>query len=99
MSGGALFWFIMGMLFILVAAGARAWAEALRLKMTWWKWVLALLWYVQLNITVAAPMTFIGEDEAAAGGKLFLFMLVTTIILGVILWRLLILGRAAKTAK
>ena len=99
MFSGALFWFIMGMLFILVAVGAKTWADALRLKMTWWKWLLALLWYVQLNLTVAAPMTFIGENEAAAGGKLFLFMIVATIIFGVVLWRLLVLGREAKAAR
>lgn len=93
MFSGGVFWFIMGMLFILVAVGAKAWAESLRLNMTWWKWVCALVWYALLNFTVAGPMTFIGENEAGAGGKLFLFSLVGTIILGVALWRILVSGR------
>lgn len=93
MFSGGIFWFIMGMLFILVAAGAKTWAEALRLKMSWWKWSCALLWYGLLAFTVAGPMTFLGENEAAAGGRLFLFSLVLTIITGVALWRILASGR------
>jgi len=93
MFSGGIFWFTMGMLFILVAVGAKTWADALRLKMTWWKWLCALLWYGLLAFTVAGPMTFVGENEAGAGGKLFLFSLVLTIILGVALWRVLVMGR------
>lgn len=96
MFSGGIFWFIMGMIFILVAVGARAWAEALRLKMTWWKWLFALIWYAILNFTVAGPMTFLGENEGEAAGKLFLFSLVGTIILAVALWRILLIGREKK---
>lgn len=93
MFSGGIFWFVMGMLFVLVAAGAKVWAESLELNMTWWKWLCAIVWYALLNFTVAGPMTFIGENEAGAGGKLFLFSLVATIILGVALWRILLSGR------
>lgn len=89
MFSGALFWFVMGILFVLVAIGARVWAEDLKLKMTWWKWLLVALWYGLLNFTIAVPFTFWGENEGRAGRTSLLFMGVITIILGVGLFSLL----------
>lgn len=95
MLGGAFAWFLMGALAVLVVAGARAWAEDLRLRMTWWKWTITAIWYALLNLTVAVPMTFVGEGETGAAVRLFLFLAVITIILGVGLARLLLAGRKA----
>ncbi len=96
MFGGAGLWFFLGMVFILVAAGARHWANDLGLRMTWWKWLLAAAWYALLNLTVAAPMTLVGENEAGAGGRLLAAMAVLTVILGVGLWRVLAAGAEAE---
>jgi heme/copper-type cytochrome/quinol oxidase subunit 2 len=78
-----LFWFVLGLLFVLIAAGAKMWAEDLKLKMTWWKWALVALWYGMLNFTLAVPFTFIGENESGAAVYLLLFLGVVTLILGV----------------
>ncbi len=91
-----LLWLLLGMLLGLVAAGARVWARDLGLVMTWWKWLLAALWYGGLLLTVAAPMTLAGEQEAGAGLRLLLVMGVILIILGAGLWRLLTTGRRAE---
>jgi hypothetical protein len=89
MNDVPVFWFIMGLLFVLVAAGAKTWAEELKLKMNWWKWVLVALWYGLLNLTIAVPFTFWGENEGRAGRASLLFLGIITIILGVGLGALL----------
>ena len=98
MFSGALFWFLMGMLTILVAAGAVVWAKDLGLKMTWWKWLLAVLWYAFLNFSVALPMTFLGENEAGAAMRTFLPLIVISLILGVGLWRILVSGQQVEAS-
>jgi hypothetical protein len=97
MLGSELMWFVLGMLFVLVAVGAVAWARDLGLKMVWWKWVLALGWYGLMNFTVAVPMTMWGENEPGAALRLFLLLAVVTVILGVGLWRVLWSGRKTST--
>ena len=57
------------------------------------KWLLAILWYALLNISVAVPMTFVGENESGAAVRTFLPLRVITIITGVGLWRVLAAGR------
>lgn len=99
MFSGSIFWFVMGMLMILVAAGAAVWAKELGLKMTWWKWVLAALWYGLLIFSVAVPMTFVGENEAGAALRIFIPSIVITIIAGVGLWRVLAAGRQQKATE
>ena len=93
MFSGDLFWFVMGMLMILVAVGAVTWAKELGLKMTWWKWLLAALWYGLFNVSLAAPMTVLGENEPNAALRIFIPMIVVSIVLGVGLWRLLAADR------
>ena len=98
MFSGGFFWFGMGIVFVLVALGARAWAEDLRLAMSWWKWLFAFAWYALLNFSVALGFTLIGEDETGAGLKLLAFLGVITLILGVGLARLLWSGRTKPAA-
>jgi hypothetical protein len=90
------FAFIFGALTGLVVAGARAWTISLGLKMTWWKWLLAAVWYALLVVFVFMDFTIIGEGEPAAGLKMLLFQGVIMIILSVGLGRLLWSGRAKK---
>jgi hypothetical protein len=93
------FWFVMGMLMVLVGVGAAAWVKDLGLKMTWWKWLLAILWYALLNLSVAVPMTFVGENEPGAAVRTFLPLVVITIITGVGLWRVLAAGRQMSVSE
>jgi len=88
-----LFAFIIGLVSGLVVSGAAAWAKDLGLKMKWWKWLLAVLWYILLNFSVLLAFTMIGEGEPGAGLKLLLFLGLITFILGVGLVRLLWAGR------
>lgn len=93
MIGGPLFWFVFGLLFVLVAAGARVWAGDRGMRMTWWRWLLAYAWYGAVLLSIAAPMTLIGENETGAGLRLGLVLAVICVILGVGLWRVLTSGR------
>ncbi len=92
-----LFVFIAGAVTGLVAAGAIAWAKDLGLKMTWWKWLLAALWYILLNFFIFLDFTMIGEGESGAGLKLLFFQGVLMIILFVGLVRLLWSGREKRS--
>ena len=71
------------------------WFAELGYKMNWWKWLLAAIWYLLLNATVAAPFTLLAENEAKGAWGTLGIMGVLTIILGVGLWRLLASGKKA----
>ena len=86
---GAPFWFAMGAITVLVVAGARLWARDLGLKMRWWKWLLAAVWYCLLSIGIAAGFTLRGEKEPRAGYTIGGLSVIIMIILGVGLWVLL----------
>jgi hypothetical protein len=45
----------MGLIYTLTALSAPIWAEDLGLQMSWWKWILAALWYVLLNFSFEIP--------------------------------------------
>ncbi|KPK30838.1 MAG: hypothetical protein AMK69_02235 [Nitrospira bacterium SG8_3] len=84
-----LFWILMGLIYALMLASAPAWARDLGLQMTWWKWLLAALWYGLLSLGIAASFTLMGEKEPRAGQYVLGLTLVIMIILGVGLWSLL----------
>ena len=88
LSGGP-FWFLMGVVFVLVAAAFRAFAIDRGWVLTWWKGLLAVIWYAILTLSFFAWGTLVGEGEPEAGFKLFLIGLFTTIVLGFGLVRLL----------
>ncbi len=81
--------FIIGALLGLVITGAVAWVKDMGLRMTWWKWLLASVWYLMLLFFVLAAFTFIGEGEKGAGFKLLGALTVVMSILGVGIYRLL----------
>jgi hypothetical protein len=84
-----LFWFIMGIVAVLVGAGFKAFAEDQGWKLNWWKWLLSIVWYAIFSGSFLSWGTLIGENEAGAGWKMGLFGLFISLILGVGLWRLL----------
>ena len=84
-----LFWIAMGLIYALAIAGARVWAQDLGLQMTWWKWLLAALWYLMLSVGLAGGFTLMGEKEPRAGYYFLGLVLIGMIILGIGLWFLL----------
>ncbi len=84
-----LFWIIMGILYTIIAISSTYWAKDIGLKMPWWKWLLSALWFIILNVTIAAGTTLIGENESRAGLYFMGVFGTLTIILGVGLWQLI----------
>lgn len=79
----------MGVLYTIFAISVKYWAKDLKIKMNWWKWLLSILWFLLLNISVAGSFTLIGENETRAG---IFFLSVSSIILlllGLGFWRLI----------
>ena len=67
-------------------------------KMSWWKWILAVLWFILIIFTAAMVGTFIGEGEPQAvlpGGGFFLVIIA---ISGAVLFKLLFPKRKLVTA-
>ena len=83
------FWFVMGMIAILVAMGFKAFAEDRGWTLNWWKWLLAAVWYLIFSLSWFTWGTLIGEMEGSAGFKMWLVGMGVSIVLGVGLWRLL----------
>ncbi|WP_420644354.1 hypothetical protein [Candidatus Leptofilum sp.] len=86
---GNVFWFLMGMLAILVGVGFKAFADDRGWQLNWWKWLLVIVWYLIFNMSFLAWGTLIGEFEPGAGWKMGVLGLFISLILGVGLWRLL----------
>lgn len=86
---GKIFWLLNGILFILIAVGFKAFADERNWKLTWWKGALATIWYIFFSMAFYALGTLIGENEASAGYRMFAFLFVVALVLGVGLWRLL----------
>lgn len=84
------FWFLMGIVAVLVGAGFKAFAEDKGWELNWWKWLLSIIWYAIFSLSLMAWGTLIGENEASAGWKIGLVGLFIALVLGVGLWRLLV---------
>ena len=93
MLNGSVFWFLMGVVFVVVAAGFKVLADERGWVITWWKALLATAWYGILCSSFYAWGTLIGENEAEAGLKLFALGMFACVVLGAGLWRILTLGR------
>lgn len=83
------YWIVMGLLYALMVAGAPVWAEELGLQMNWWKWILAVFWYMFLSFSLAGGATLLGEKEPQAWYRFFGFHLIIAAILGIIIWIIL----------
>jgi hypothetical protein len=88
-----IFAFITGLLSGGVVVGAITWSKALGLKLNWWKWLMAGVWYLLLLVLVFAAFTLIGEGESLAGLKILGIASVVMVILGAGLSRVLLSGR------
>jgi hypothetical protein len=83
------FWFLMGIIFILVAARFKSFARERGWVITWWKAPLVSIWYALFCLSFYALGTLIGENEDSAGYKIFLIGMFICLVSGVGLWRLL----------
>lgn len=90
-----IFWFLMGILFVLVAAGFRAFARDRGWRVSWWQAALGILWYCLFILTFYAWGTLIGENEAVAGFRILLLGLFICLVTGIILWKLMAAKRRA----
>ena len=85
-----IFWFIMGIVFILVAMGFRTYAKDQGWILSWWKAVLAIIWYCIFMLSFYAWGTLTGENEGDAGLKIFILGMFICFVLGVGLLRLIV---------
>jgi len=90
-----LFWFIEGTLAVLFILGFKTWMEDRKIPMFWWKWILLGLWVLLVGFTIAFVGTSLGENEIVAATKGGIIFSVISIIAGVGLWRLLLIGRTS----
>lgn len=90
--GSDFFWLLMGVILVVVAMAFKAFAEDQGWRLTWWKWILVVLWYGLFSMSFFTYGTLAGENEGSAGLRLMLLMLFISLILGVGLWRLLSSG-------
>jgi hypothetical protein len=91
-----LFWFIEGILFCMAIIGFKIWMEDREIPMPFWKWVVLGIWVFLFGFTIAFIGTNLGEKEpqaALVGGIVFGLL---TIIAGVGLWRLILIGKNTK---
>ncbi|MCB9137576.1 MAG: hypothetical protein H6642_04415 [Caldilineaceae bacterium] len=89
---GNIFWLLMGILAVVVGGGFNEFAKSRGWTLTWWKWALAVVWYIIFMVGFYAWGTLIGENEGSAGFKFFLMTMFISAILAVGLWRLLAIG-------
>ena len=80
-----IFWFIEGVLFVVLITALRAWLKEKGAPMTWWKWFLLIAWILLAGFTAAFIGTNIGEGEYTAalrgGGASAIVVLVYALIL------------------
>jgi hypothetical protein len=91
-----LFWFIEGVIYCLAVIGFKIWMEDRGIPMPFWKWILLAIWTCLFGFTIAFVGTNLGEKEPQAallGGIVFGLI---TVISGVGLWQLLLIGKHTK---
>jgi hypothetical protein len=86
------FWFIEGILFVVVILAVRAMLEDRGIKAALWKWALFVFWILLGGFTIAYVGTSYGEGEPVAAVKGGLLFGLITVISGVGAWRLLFSG-------
>ncbi len=86
---GSLFWYMMGIIFVVIAFAFKAFVEDRGWVLTWWKGLIAVVTYTIFSLSLYAWGTLVGENESGAGFKFFLLGLFVTLVLAVVLWRFL----------
>lgn len=84
---GPLFWIVLGLVYAVMLYSFSQWTRIQNIKMTWWKWLLSILVYIMLSLSVATGFTLFAEKEMRAGVISIGFFGLISIILGVLLFR------------
>ena len=87
-----LFWFVEGILFVVVVLAVKAWARDRSLPLPAWKWILFLTWVALAGFTIAFVGTSFGEGEPVAATRGGLLFGLISIIAGFGVWRVLLAG-------
>lgn len=89
-------WMFVGAVSVLVVLGAKEWFRDADITMSWWKWLIGVVWYIILMMSLAAPFTLMGEGESGAGWKMLLFTTPVLVITGFAVYRILKIGTEKK---
>jgi len=89
-------WMFVGAVSVLVVLGAKEWFKDADITMSWWKWLIGVVWYIILMMALAAPFTLMGEGETGAGWKMLLFTIPVLVITGFAVYRILKIGTEKK---
>ena len=78
-------WFIEGIFLVVLILALRVWLKEKDAAMTWWKWVLLVVWIFLAGFTAAFIGTNIGEGEYTAalrgGGASAIIVLIYALVL------------------
>lgn len=83
------FWFIEGVFFVVLILALRAWLKQKGAAMTWWKWILLVVWIFMAGFTAAFIGTNLGEGEITAavrggGGSAVLVLIYALVLMRVL---------------
>ena len=82
-------WIFVGAVSVLIVVSANEWLKDSGIVMSWWKWLVSVVWYIIMMMTLAAPFTLMGEGEVGAGWRMLLFSLPIIIISGFVVFRII----------
>ena len=90
-----LFWFVEGIIFCVMILALRAWARERAIPVRWWKWLAFGLWVLLTGFTLAFVGTSVGEGEPTAAIRGGLLFGLVSVIVGVAVWRVWMIGARA----
>lgn len=86
------FWFIEGIILCLIIIGLKLWTEDKKIKMSFLKWMLFLIWFFFFEFTIAFITTSLGENEIQAALKGGILFMIIALISFVLVWRIIKYG-------
>lgn len=85
-----LFWMAMGVLQVLVVAGAYQWLKQFRKKVSWWQMGIMYGCFLSFCLVIAGGFTLVGEYESHGGYYFMGFLGVPHIIIMALLLKLFV---------
>ncbi|MBU2646561.1 hypothetical protein KKI24_17770 [bacterium] len=89
-----LFWMGMGMMQILVIAGAYEWLKHFKKSVQWWQMVLIYGCFISFSLVVAGGFTLMGEYESQGGWYFIGYLGLPHVIAMAILLKLFVFKKA-----
>lgn len=93
-----LFWMLLGILQVLVVAGAYEWLKSYKKSVTWWQMALMYGCFLSTCLVIAGGFTLIGEYESRGGWYFIGFLGVPHVIAAALLLKFFVFKNEA-TAK